>query len=435
MSLYLMHNATEPSAGLILMTKEAADDYLMHYRVGGEHNGIRRWQDKHGKLTPAGYQHYKEMYGWGERSTRNARKSEKHQSKADAAHEKVSDAQYKSDKAKLKIDRNPNNQRAQTKKAKADSKLAKARLKETKEQEKAYKYASKDFKDANKYFNEDGTLNEKGKQKFTYSNGEQSKMNLAGRLKFGGEFAKDYESKQHDEAVKGGYTDRAKVNAEFERQNRAEDAARKAAEDAVESNRFVEGSKAQKADAAFEHKVENFSSLNGEEKQKVADEMFKRIKEDYATLNAIRDPKNASNPDYDLAADNHKAIEAELSRYETKLIREIANKSGNWNTGDSVSERHEQAMSQYNQNSDKEYSRWKEVAKSVGVDKDSWQLSSDSREYKKIQAALKNDTIYQSLKENTKKSEQALVKACLRDIGLSATPENISLIYPYVFFD
>lgn len=38
---------------------------LMHYRVGGEKKGVRRWQNEDGSYTPAGYKHYSEMYGWG----------------------------------------------------------------------------------------------------------------------------------------------------------------------------------------------------------------------------------------------------------------------------------------------------------------------------------------------------------------------------------
>ena len=34
------------------------DDFIMHFRVGGEKNGRRRWQNKDGSLTPAGRIHY-----------------------------------------------------------------------------------------------------------------------------------------------------------------------------------------------------------------------------------------------------------------------------------------------------------------------------------------------------------------------------------------
>lgn len=52
--------------GAIMCLKEQLDEpFLMHYRVGGEKKGVRRWQDKDGSLTPAGLEHYREMYGCG----------------------------------------------------------------------------------------------------------------------------------------------------------------------------------------------------------------------------------------------------------------------------------------------------------------------------------------------------------------------------------
>ena len=40
---------------------------LRHYRVGGEKKGVRRWQNEDRTLTPAGREHYAEMYGWGKK--------------------------------------------------------------------------------------------------------------------------------------------------------------------------------------------------------------------------------------------------------------------------------------------------------------------------------------------------------------------------------
>lgn len=52
---------------LVLCTREEAGERcLMHYRTPGSKNGERRYQNPDGSLTPEGYQHYKEMYGWGE---------------------------------------------------------------------------------------------------------------------------------------------------------------------------------------------------------------------------------------------------------------------------------------------------------------------------------------------------------------------------------
>ena len=60
---------------LILCTKEAADNYLAHYRRGGEKKGVRRWQNKDGSYTPEGYKHYAEMYGWGQKRNSTNRKT------------------------------------------------------------------------------------------------------------------------------------------------------------------------------------------------------------------------------------------------------------------------------------------------------------------------------------------------------------------------
>ena len=55
-------------SGFTLMSKDLADSsYLMHYRVGGEKKGVRRWQNKDGSYTSEGYQHYADMYGWGKK--------------------------------------------------------------------------------------------------------------------------------------------------------------------------------------------------------------------------------------------------------------------------------------------------------------------------------------------------------------------------------
>lgn len=64
-----------------LMTRESADRSLMHYRIsikdGGAPNGVRQWQNKDGSYTPAGYLHYKEMYGWGDKKKKTEGKEEK----------------------------------------------------------------------------------------------------------------------------------------------------------------------------------------------------------------------------------------------------------------------------------------------------------------------------------------------------------------------
>ena len=58
-----------------LVLKHGDSDYLMHYRVGGEKKGVRRWQNKDGSYTSEGYQHYADMYGWGEKKDKQPSKA------------------------------------------------------------------------------------------------------------------------------------------------------------------------------------------------------------------------------------------------------------------------------------------------------------------------------------------------------------------------
>lgn len=64
----MVHIVNDPGFGICLIGKEHVGSYyLMHHGIKGQKHGIRRWQNEDGSYTPEGYQHYKEMYGWGER--------------------------------------------------------------------------------------------------------------------------------------------------------------------------------------------------------------------------------------------------------------------------------------------------------------------------------------------------------------------------------
>lgn len=72
-------------SNLVLVSREEKENYLMHYRTKDSKNGVRRYQTKDGKLTPEGYQHYKEMYGWGEKKLgKLARKADVNEQAKDA---------------------------------------------------------------------------------------------------------------------------------------------------------------------------------------------------------------------------------------------------------------------------------------------------------------------------------------------------------------
>lgn len=188
------------SHGMVLCTQEQADDYLMHYRVGGEKNGRRRWQDESGRLTPEGYKHYAEMYGWNKR----LRKAEKLQNKADAAKARADKALEKSDRITVRANKfyNKNNVRLKRVQIQRDEDYARKALAAREAQRTATSYADKlqrkEDREA-KYRNEDGSLNDKGIAKYTVAQqhkGDPRKMNFLGKLKFGREYSKMYDEQE-----------------------------------------------------------------------------------------------------------------------------------------------------------------------------------------------------------------------------------------------
>lgn len=100
--------------GAFLCTPEQADEYyLMHWRTKGSKNGQRRYQDTEGRLTPEGYRHYAEMYGWNRRLNKISRI----QNKADRLTNKAAKADIKAAKAKVKSDKAERDANATTRRA------------------------------------------------------------------------------------------------------------------------------------------------------------------------------------------------------------------------------------------------------------------------------------------------------------------------------
>ena len=62
---------------------------LSHYRTKGSKNGVRQYQNKDGSLTPEGYRHYAEMYGWGKRELNLNKKRDKYAQKADRIEDRM----------------------------------------------------------------------------------------------------------------------------------------------------------------------------------------------------------------------------------------------------------------------------------------------------------------------------------------------------------
>lgn len=201
---------------IILCTKEAADDYLMHWRTKGSKNGVRRWQYENGSLTPEGYKHYAEMYGWGnklKKAERFQNRADKAADKAERASRKADDDYVKSYKAERKNERWSTERRqekadrakeiADESKAKSDLLSVKARQAQNKASDYADKLQRKEDK-MSKYVKENGDLNTEAWNKYTYATGlpGERKMSLIGRLKFGNEYANKFNAQHKSKMTK-----------------------------------------------------------------------------------------------------------------------------------------------------------------------------------------------------------------------------------------
>lgn len=112
MQLILKHADEQPGIVYLVSTDISVDerDFLKHYRVGGEKKGVRRWQNEDRTLTPAGRDHYAEMYGWGKNKkdrgsdsksgTQNKESKELKSAKAEVKHY----VQQAKDRAKEAVD-------------------------------------------------------------------------------------------------------------------------------------------------------------------------------------------------------------------------------------------------------------------------------------------------------------------------------------------
>lgn len=379
---------------LILCTREEADNYLMHYRTKGSKNGMRRWQNPDGSLTPEGRIHY----GVGD-------------------------------------------------------------------PRKAAQQLPTDGRGA-KYKNPDGTLTEEGRNKYTYPTGlpDQNRMSLVGRARFGNKYSNAFNASE-----KAKWTKQAQKEWEqnqrqiFDEDSAAEDAEREATK-LVNKNRFVEGSDAWVKNVKFEEKLNKFDNLSPKEKQKMGDEVLRRVMEDSNLLDAAagrdtaKDFQKPSEAEMELYRDNSRQIGDELMKYGQFLDHQVYKKSGSWNAGEYVpGSNAEKASHAMNAVSDKSYDRYNEIKKEIGyreiqpsklAEKGgrggsslagtfAYNRYSKAREseYKRLQAALKTDKLYQALEKEYAEKEDNFIGAVLKDLGFSDTPANRSIIYPYVIID
>lgn len=99
--------------------------------------------------------------------------------------------------------------------------------------------------------NEDGTLTEEGKKRYTYSDGRQSKMNLAGRLKFGKKYADDYNKNE-----------KAKTMGNMTKQEYDEKAKKDFDKLSAEEDKLL----------ALNKRMDSFDKASADEKLKIIDE-------------------------------------------------------------------------------------------------------------------------------------------------------------------
>ena len=361
------------SHGIILCTEEEAD-FLMHYGAKGMKWGLRRWQNEDGSLTTMGRIHY----GIG-KSNRNEKKAEKYAEKAKKAQEKYERAAYKSMNAQDKSDKKQT-QRSADKAASAFKKQNDAKMK------------MEEYRNKAEIFNSRVKQQEEERQRKLDSDTKGLDADSANKLR---------------EAVNGNLKTGKVADSVF-------------AEMDKKSSMMDEHQ--------FNRNMERFDKLSSHDQRTVGDEALRRVS------------------DFDTNGET-KVDSEQAGNLRNWLFDRINGKSGNWNTGDSISENNKAAMTKMSEAGKKVEDRVAQVKKDIDyVDRDRNEYEHPilslftSKEYynkeaKRLKAALNNDLVYKALNEAYKESEKDLCGAVLKDIGLSDTPENRSMIFPYVFLD
>lgn len=415
-----------------LVAKEVADQYyLMHYRTKGSKNGIRRWQNEDGSYTSAGYQHYKEMYGWGDPGVqRDIRKISKLGAKTDTTLQGLRSAEYNK-KAKTNIksagtlglaalgvnrfgDRRIGKLRFAVKQDrlallgagaagmagaaaynKVQSNIAKGLATDKGHRKAVEKYMSK-FDEMIEHYK--GTPYEKGMIDAREKERQRLKIDES-----------ENESVSCEE-IKTGTVDPKE---------------QKRRDDVLEYTGEYGWNKQNVSDLRAEIGSQSWDSFGKEEKRKLGN----------AWLDCL---ENVGNQIYESYGNGQKVNIEDHRDYNllsSWLLREIDAKSGNWNVGEfKPGTNGEKAHDALNQGYEKTRERADKIAKENGFpNADTWRMS--EKDYKKFRAALESDEVWKALDANDKKNERALAAAVLRDIGIPTNDANIKAIMPYVFYD
>ena len=470
--------------GAFLCTPEQADEYyLMHWRTKGSKNGIRRYQDESGRLTPEGYQHYAEMYGWNRRLGKISRL----QDKADRFENKAAKADVKAAKAKVKSDRaerdanavtrravlNPGqsrntemdnavldvarmeNLKYQSRQNKANSLHSKADRANREAVKLADKLQRKEDK-MQKYVNEDGSLNDKALAKYTKEAGDngERKMSLRGRMKFGNEYSDKFDKDSSEKAANAVREAAEKAQKVLDKRMGEYDSMpegsqdRKAALDQV--NNYIEDMKAGrlKVDSKTRENVEDWYA------QKVGEELaeIKQLKDrlpEYDNLSAKEKSKMGNRVLEELAAMTSRKYRQEGEEYgslftdlQDWLVDKVYEKSGSMNAseykpGTNALRAQEKADTTFMERDEREA----QIRKENGFPEPYTGPYSKSkydqikRDEERLQKLLQKDSTWKKLDIQLDKDYDEVNGAILKDLGFPDTPRNRSILYQFGWWD
>lgn len=362
--------------GILMVTPDQAEEYLMHWRTRGSKNGIRRYQYEDGSLTPLGYIHY--GVGQGNKKTK---KAEKAKAKYEEAEIRKNKAQVKYDEAKLRNERK-NTERSERNLERASNELDKATFKADK-----LKLKSNKLEKAAKRQEEKGE-----------------------RL-----IKKDQDREQIE-----AYKEVQEWNKKAEEQNNLNNSGE---QDNRRIKQTEDVKKLAKDPSSFDSMSENDRKKAGDELLKYLDMNKKQIDYDIADYKEqYKDPWKRYREDTQASHEYD-----DYDKLQSWLTDRVYDKSGSWNAG--YFDPKSKAAKVY-PSVDKTmrdlWDREEKLEKSTGV---------TTKNYDKWKKVMRNDSIWQSLNEAYKKSESDLCGAILEDIGFNDTPENRFMIIDFAYID
>ena len=190
-----------------------------------------------------------------------------------------------------------------------------------------------------------------------------------------------------------------------------------------EVKKLSERTEKHKADRQILKDLKSFDKMSDEEKKDIGDKAMDSMR-DYLK---VRDT-----PDYD--PDNEK----NFKDMEVWLSLQVSHKSGD-DTGWPVTKANEEARNKYYETLDKANDRKEEIKKEIDFEQIPYSPNMPRRrfekmraEYKRLDEAARKDKLWSELNKNWNKSKSNWAGVVLKDIGLRDTPENRSLIWPYV---